>query len=374
MRSPDPIDVGVLLPSDWSALAVMPTRWQHVIDRWRADPRVRSLTVVSLPRYRRRYALERRVAWADDSWMEGVSAITARLGVGPKAWPLDSLGWRRTRQAIESLLPGARGGRLVVSTHPLWNGVAVGLKARRHGFDAFDDWTSRPASAGIRDRLTEGYAMLRDFDVVTANSNTWANELQRRWRVDSVVVGNGVDLDRFASPGPPPPGLPPPPFAVYLGTIEDRVDIDVLEATTRVLPVVVAGPATGSIAQRLISGGLHWLGPVPPELVPGLLAAATVGLVPHHVNTFTASMDPMKVLEYLACGLSVVSTPVRLPEGVSEFVRVASTTADFVDAVGQAMRAPRRVPGDLLEGRSWDTVAERLLDLYVGGPSVSTGR
>ena len=44
--------------------------------------------------------------------------------------------------------------------------------------------------------------------------------------------------------------------------------------------------------------------------VPAYLKNADVLVVPHVVTGFTDSLDPIKVYEYLAAGLPVVSTPV----------------------------------------------------------------
>src|SRR5207244_5780116 len=136
------------------------------------------------------------------------------------------------------------------------------------------------------------------------------------------------------------------------------------------LTTVVAGPASGATADRLRRGALRWLGPVPTEQVPGLLRAAAVGLVPHHVGPLTASMDPMKVLEYLAAGLPVVSTPVALPPGVGDLVTVVDPDG-FAAAAGAAVGRRGNPDDPALTGRDWSAVAARLLDQYLapGGTS-----
>jgi teichuronic acid biosynthesis glycosyltransferase TuaH len=111
---------------------------------------------------------------------------------------------------------------------------------------------------------------------------------------------------------------------------------------------------------------LHWLGPVPVDQVPGLLSRAVVGLLPHRVDSFTASMSPMKLLEYLAAGLPVVATPVP-GVALSSRVRIASTAEAFAAAVRECAAMPRTDEADpAIADRDWDVVASRLLDVYTG--------
>jgi len=361
-------DVVILLPSDWGSLESMPTRWHHVVKHWREDGRVGRITVVSLPSYRRRYALERRLAWPETSWLPGVSAARVLLAIGRGPSPIDFMGWGRSAHALERILPDSR-HRILVATHPLWARFALGVAARRRGFDAFDDWQTRPASAALRERLADGYRRLRHFDVVTAHTGAWADRLRMRAGVDVTVVGNGVDLERFEGLTEHHPGLPDKPFAVYVGSIEDRVDLDLLELVASPpygLPVVVAGPSTGATADRLRAGPLIWLGPLGPEAVPALLRAAAVGLLPHRVNDFTASMDPLKVLEYLAAGIPVVATGVPVSAGAEDHVRIAGSPSEFKQLTVEATESPRPgPPREFLETRSWDQVSKRLLDAYL---------
>jgi glycosyltransferase involved in cell wall biosynthesis len=109
---------------------------------------------------------------------------------------------------------------------------------------------------------------------------------------------------------------------------------------------------------------------VPYEDVPALLGGAAVALLPHRVNDFTASMDPMKLLEYLASGLRVVSTP--LPGMVDRSDRIVVVDRPdpraFAAAVGATAALDR--PGDpdpSVLARTWDAVAERLAALHLDG-------
>jgi glycosyltransferase involved in cell wall biosynthesis len=198
---------------------------------------------------------------------------------------------------------------------------------------------------------------------VTAVSAKLAHDLGGEW------VPNAVDVARFAAPAPAPAWLEglPKPRAVYVGTVEERCDLGLLTELAKPgdLSVVVVGPVHDSAARETLrDAGVHVAGRMAPELLPSVLGGCDVGLVPHRITALTASMDPMKVYEYLAAGLPVVSTPVLDGSRFAAGVRVV-TRDDFVAAVHEALRD--RPAADLLRslvaGRTWDDVADRLLSL-----------
>jgi glycosyltransferase involved in cell wall biosynthesis len=77
------------------------------------------------------------------------------------------------------------------------------------------------------------------------------------------------------------------------------------------------------------------LGPRPQANVPGFLQHADVLFVPHLVNPFTESLDPVKAYECLAVGRPTVATPVAGFRELAGAVTIAPREA-FVDAVRAA--------------------------------------
>lgn len=360
-------DVLILLPSDWASLEHHSTRWREVLKVWAGRDDMR-ICVASYPRYRRRNLVKRRMVRPGPSWLPDVTALHVDLPIGPEPSRLDGLGLRRCAAALAAAGTGNGHSRRVIATHPLWVPLALRLPAVSHGFDAFDDWAARSPSSPLTGRIADGYRRLASFDSLTVNSPLWQGELERRSGRAMTLVGNGVDVERFQVPPSSDRSLPSGPFAIYVGTVEHRVDITYLTDIARDgrVPVVVAGPAPDWIVAELMAGGVRWVGPQHPDVVPALLARAAVGLVPHRVNAFTRSMDPMKVLEYLAAGLPVVSTRIPLPAGTEPYVTVRDDPASFRDAVVAAARAPRPgPPTDLLAGRSWRRVADKLYAEHV---------
>ena len=358
-------DVVVFLGSRMERLEGHGTRWRAVLTRWANDARVSSLTVVDFPSFDPR----RRLKVSDEpAWLRGTRLLSVRVPLSTHVvGPLDPVVWRAVARRLGAALGGNVATRRLVVAAPLWTPAAVRLAAARRGFDAVDDWREHSSARTAVTRSAQGYTLLPRFDVVTAVAAPLAESLTRDAGRPVVHVGNGVDLAAYRDVKPADDArLPEEPFAVYVGTIEQRVDVDLLLRTAERVPVVVAGPATGDIARRLESGRATWLGPVPVDTVPGLLARASVGLLPHIPGAFTASMDPMKLLEYLAAGLPVVTT---LPSLAATSPRVTAAAPDaFADAVAGALRdGERGGPDPAVADRDWDVVADRLFRLHVLG-------
>jgi teichuronic acid biosynthesis glycosyltransferase TuaH len=360
-------DVIVLLGSSWSRMEQQNSRWRAVLSHWAGDERIGALRVVDYPSFAMRNFVRAQTA-PIATWDERIPAIAGRVRTLRRSGVFDAFAWRAAGAAIDRALPPTGGRRVVIAATPIWARVLRHLRADRRGFDAVDDWRALPAADPVMRHVTAGYRAAASSDAVTTVSPALAERLRNDFGIDGTPVRNGVDVDAYVAPAasPRPDNVPAGPFAVYLGVVQDRVDLALLDAAASVLPVVVAGPAAAGFADALVQHKLHWLGPVEPARVPALLRAAAVGLVPHRVDALTTSMDPMKVLEYLAAGLPVVSTPVPLGPH-SERILIADGVDAFADAVRDAMHlTPLGRPDPAVQDRSWRSVADALYEAHVG--------
>jgi len=169
-------------------------------------------------------------------------------------------------------------------------------------------------------------------------------------------VPNGVDYERFAAAqaeGREPEelaGLPRPRLA-YVGALNDKIDAALLGQVARAypqMPLVLVGPVRATDAE--VGRGLdalraqpnvHFVGQVAVERVPYLMAACDVGLLPYRQNTWTQHIHPLKLYEYLACGLPVVATAIPSLREESDVIYVTTDAAAFVAAIGAALSEAR---------------------------------
>jgi glycosyltransferase involved in cell wall biosynthesis len=199
------------------------------------------------------------------------------------------------------------------------------------------------------------------------------------------VIVNGVDVERFR-PGAEAADAGPlrcayvSSFRAWHGA-EDLVDA-VAECVARGVDLHVTcvgeGPRWGSARRAAEEAGLaeqiEFTGRVPHDRVPALLAAAHVGLAPFAPGEFRALelgwfWSPIKIFEYLAAGLAVVTADIaELRELLPPTVAAFYTTGDPASLADQlarlagnreALRAMGRAARTLaLDRYTWDHQAE----------------
>jgi teichuronic acid biosynthesis glycosyltransferase TuaH len=112
------------------------------------------------------------------------------------------------------------------------------------------------------------------------------------------------------------------------------------------LHVVLVGPDSLGLEsrRRLVSEpNVHLTGARPYNEVPAYLQHADVIVVPHLVNEFTESLDPIKAYECLASSTPAVATPVAGFRELRRHVKIASP-AVFADAVEATLNGQARDP------------------------------
>lgn len=324
-------------------------RNQHLVDGLlRADERLRVL-FVEPPRDILHDALNRRAS-------DRAAGLRTAEGYGgrlhllqpTKLLPRVVGGWADASIRTQVRRAAARLG---MSDPVLWVNDAHGAGlVRRTGwpslYDVTDDWlaASRPPRELKRLSRDEQTLLTVCREVVVCSPDLARSRGAGR---AVTLIPNAVDVDRYRRPQPRPHDLPAGATAVYVGTLhEDRLDVPLLQRTSMLLrgrgaTVVLVGPNALSAASRaaLDAAGVRQLGARAAEFVPGYLQHATALIVPHVVDAFTDSLDPIKLYEYRAVGRPVVSTAVA---GFRDDADTAiADAADFPDAVAAAVAESR---------------------------------
>ncbi len=78
---------------------------------------------------------------------------------------------------------------------------------------------------------------------------------------------------------------------------------------------------------------VHFLPPVPPEILPSMASQAACLIMPYSDSEVTRAMQPLKLKEYLAAGRAVVARKLPSTEPWADACHLVSTSEDFADRV-----------------------------------------
>lgn len=360
---------GILTKTGKKMQAGVVNRNFHVLQTLLKRPEVvRVISVDFLP-----FSLRKSVKqlWQSQLWRTTSSTqargMTWRLDrVTSKWWSLAALRAPDVAQLKKFVVKGS--GLVIWSYHPFFPEVFQLLEPAIKIFDTVDNWAEHPVYANYAELLQNNYSLI---DQTADFIFTVSPDLRLVFPTNSHIswIPNGVDVRHFSEPNQSPQfNSLAQPFVVYCGVIQERFDINLMVETAKLLPhikFVIAGPVWEGIdLTPLRRPNIQLLGPVNYEQLPSLLARASCGIIPHRVNRFTASMNPLKLYEYLAAGLPVVSTPIKGTEQFPGGVMVASTPVEFAAAIQKSLsytHQQKQQLRDLVTDQTWDIRVEQML-------------
>lgn len=374
------MDVVCLSSADWDA--PLWTNKQHLMSRL-AENGVRVLYVDSLGLRRPRLGgpdatrmLRRLATWRPVARCVAPNLLRDTPLVLPAARS-------RTTVALNRLLLRARTRRNLyvhrLKRPVLWTYVPSATHIfDRSRFSALvyhcvDDLAAYPGIDAALFRDAER-ALLKQADVAIASSRPLELHLKRLGARRVLYWPNPADTDALSGCSARAPQVEPP-VAGFIGALaEHKLDVDLVRAVARSLPgwrFELVGPVGLGLASSTFRGerfpeNVSILPPVKPFQLPETLARFTVGIIPYSRNAYTASVFPLKVFEYLATGMPVVST--ALPSLVDEvkYVEFANDPIEFADAlrrVLQTAREERLARIEYAREFSWTSRTEEALGL-----------
>jgi glycosyltransferase involved in cell wall biosynthesis len=208
--------------------------------------------------------------------------------------------------------------------------------------------------------------LLAEADLIFVTSVELQREKSGR-KTPALLLPHAVDFEHFHSAAEPLGSVAeelrplPRPLLGFFGLLAPWVDVNLLEQLARAFPeasVVLIGPRWSDCPVPKGAPNLHWLGPRSYEDLPRYAAHFDVGLIPFRQDRLTACVNPLKLLEYLALGLPVVSMPLPDLGRFADVVYQADTPEDFVGQVKLAltdcMPERRQQRFTLAAGQSWE--------------------
>ena len=239
--------------------------------------------------------------------------------------------------------------------------------------DLIDDQRAWNTQSSYARRLDANYKVtLRHSDLVFANCDSLA-EAMNEYAETIHVVPNGAErfLERAAPPLPAPLADLSGPTVGYVGNLRDRIDWLLLQDLVSAMPetnFVFGGPSgdnpnADSLARH---PNVRMVGVIPYDELSDWLRHFDVGIVPHLNNRLTERMNPLKVYNYFAAGLPIVSTEVNNLGALGEALSVADDSSSFIEGVRRAIAAPPDTASPAwrktMDSIAWDTRVGDILD------------
>jgi hypothetical protein len=213
-------------------------------------------------------------------------------------------------------------------------------------------------------------------DMIFVTASTLEDRLRPQYSARLLLLRNGVDFDHFQGDFSRPDEYRDisGPIAIYVGAIDEWFApdwIDALATARSDITVVLIGRSAIHLENLKQRANVKWLGPKPYDTIPGFLAHADCAIIPFRRTPLVDSVSPLKLFEFLASGLPVVSarwtelerlsSPAFLADDRDTFVRLVSNAVDqrVKDSLGESFR-------DFARSNSWKSRFESAMSALYG--------
>lgn len=215
----------------------------------------------------------------------------------------------------------------------------------------------------------ERVAVDRAQQVITT-SQPLRNYFLKNYNREAIVFKNGVDFEHFENETNKPQEYSNlrEPILVYVGSMDERFNHGLIQyiATNSDYNIVLIGPIKD---EKLYSSynKVFCLGPVQHKDLPSFLRYADVGLLPFKKIPANENRSPMKIYEYGASGLPVVSIELEeIKRRNSKFVLLANDEEEFLNRVQMAISRKEELAGTAKEEaleNSWFSISKQMLEV-----------
>lgn len=169
------------------------------------------------------------------------------------------------------------------------------------------------------------------------------------------------------------PFLPKPIGNQYIGFIgginKGRIDLNLLDLLFEAFPTITflfVGYSNDKNIINYINSQTNacFIPFVPYSELPFLIKSFDVAIIPHLINEHTDGNDLLKILDYMACGVPIVSTNCSGVHEYEDCVCIANSNKEFVDFVNKILK--KEIVQDQIlckkfaQQRSWDQTVPEL--------------
>ncbi len=241
------------------------------------------------------------------------------------------------------------GDFIALSFNPFANKFVDMIKPKFFVFDIMDNFCFHPEFVAFKNYICSSFEWIAsNSDLIFCVNEELKNFFLKNYPLSAekiFVLPNGVDEKLIAS------GFVPDdirkikrPRVGYVGVISDRIDFELVEYVARerkFYNFIFIGGKYGDVARQIKRlrnfENIYFLGDKHYSKVADYIFSLDVCMVPHKVNEFTLSNDPMKIYEYLYFGKPVVSTKIGIQDEIKDHIFIADDKGEFLQLLDRAV-------------------------------------
>jgi len=261
----------------------------------------------------------------------------------------------------------------LIIDNPRIIGIAKRLDAKICFFDMIDNLLIHPQMKRYKNKIKKAYSWVdQNADNIFIASEKQMQLFNKKEKIR--ILPNGVDdifFETKINNSNNDITCIPHPIIGYVGSIQERINSELLLDIITKLPhynFVFIGPIISkkSIEKLESCKNVYFLGSKPFNDIPSYISKFDVAIIPHRINEFTDSMNPLKIYEYIACGKPVVTTSI---EGISQFkhlIYIADNTENFINSIEMAIIATKNNTqamdkNKFLKLYSWNSICKKII-------------
>jgi glycosyltransferase involved in cell wall biosynthesis len=239
-----------------------------------------------------------------------------------------------------------------------------------------DEYTAFTGVSGGLRAIEEDLFRRADLVVVSAEK---LYDDKRHFNENTFIIRHGTDWNHFRTALDDATEIPveianlPRPIIGFHGLLADWVDFELIKKTAehfKTGSVVLIGKVAVDAEQKIkiLDGvpNIQFLGRKPYAELPAFCKGFDVALNPFAISELTLAANPLKVREYLAAGLQVVSTDI--PEvRILKHCLIGADHSDFIAKIEYALAnpVPKEEISDSIREESWEARIDELREIMV---------
>ncbi len=248
--------------------------------------------------------------------------------------------------------------------------VAGKLGERELIYYCVDEYTAFTGSSALKEIEEK---LFREADLVVVSAEKLYAD-KKQFNPNTHIIRHGTDWRHFRTALDDATSVPdeiaslPKPIIGFHGLLADWVDFELIKKAAEHFKkgsVVLIGKISVDAAQKvkILDGvpNVHFLGRKPYAELPAYCKGFDVAINPFAINDLTLAANPLKVREYLAAGLPVVSTDIPEVRILPDCL-IGTDHDSFIAEIGHALAHPksRKAVSDAIAHESWEAKVDEL--------------